>query len=80
MRNLKVNNDAADMICGLRTTEEMNLCKSDIANCFTTLTHLIELGKNNEEVQAFTDDLLSVMRVIGNYNDLINSLSSETDL
>ncbi len=79
MRNVNVTNDAADRISGLRTTEELNLCKSDIADSLTTLTILLDVGRNCEGIQSFTDDLLSVMRVIGNYNELLNSLACETD-
>lgn len=53
--------------------------KCFIADAFGTLSTLINLGRDCEELQHCTDDILKVMEVVNKYNDLLNVLSSTDD-
>lgn len=80
MRRVLLNEQAADQVMRLREDKFGTFSdeKCAIADAFGELTTMINLGRDNEEMANCTDGILKVMNVLGNYNDLLNSLN-ETD-
>ncbi len=79
MKNVSVKKEAAVIIDNLRNGDGFELTKAGIANSLSSLAKLIDAGRDNEDINVWTDDLLSVMYVLGEYNDLVNALYFEKD-
>lgn len=79
MKNVNVTNDAFDRIVGIRSGNEMEMIKTGISDSFSTLSELINAGRDEESISVWVDDLLKVMFVLSDYNALVNSLQDISD-
>jgi len=80
MRRVLLTENAANEVMRIREDkfEAYSDEKCTIADAFGELATMINLGRDCEEMANCTDGILKVMNVLGNYNDLLNSLN-ETD-
>ena len=79
MEQIKVSADAYVAIGGLRNSEDYELAKTNIADSMSTLSALIHLGRDEETISPWADDLLKVMFTLGEYNNLVNAFSETSD-
>lgn len=79
MKDIKVSADAYVTIDGLRNGEDYELAKTLIADSMSSLAALIHLGRDEEDIATWTDDLLKVMFTLSEYNNLVNELSEKFD-
>ena len=79
MKEIKVSADAYVAIDGLRNGEDYGLAKELIADSMSSLAALIHLGRDEETISTWTDDLLKVLYTLGEYNSLVNALSDTSD-
>ena len=79
MKQVEVCTDALVLIDGLRTSEEYELAKASIADSLSALANIISAGRDNDNVNMWTDDLLRVAYTIGQYNEMVNALYQTRD-
>ena len=79
MESIEVSKKAFIRINNLRNGDDFDLAKSNIADALTTLSDIIQAGRDEEVINAWTDDLLLVMAVVGDYNNLINDLEETSE-
>lgn len=73
--------NAADQVMRLRENKfgAFDDEKKVIADAFSNLTTMINLGRDCEEMANCTDNILMVMNVLSRYNDLINDIGQTDD-
>ena len=54
--------------------------KIEIADSLCGLVDMMGFGVDDNDVTPFTNDILKAMRVISNYNDVINGLNETRDV
>lgn len=79
MKDIKVSTDAYEAIDGLRNRFDKELAKELIADSMSSLSALIHLGRDEETIGTWTDDLLKVMFTLGEYNKLVDALSEKSN-
>ena len=79
MEQIKVSADAYAAIDGLRNSEDYVLAKTNIADSMASLAALIHLGRDEDNISTWTDDLLKVLYTLGEYNSLVNALYNTSE-
>ena len=81
MRRVLLTENAANEVMRIREDKfgAYSDEKCNIADAFGELATMINLGRDCEEMANCTDGILKVMNVLGNYNDLLNSLNETND-
>lgn len=76
MKQIQVTDMAAHSIEMLRInqSEDFYFKKSQIADAMTTVSTLIEVGRDDSEISFLADNLLSVLNVLSSYVFLLNKL------
>ena len=70
---------AKESIENIRDNSNFMLKKSDIADSLSTLAGMMQAGRDDEGINVWTDEIISAMHTIGEYNNLINNLNEEHD-
>lgn len=77
MKETKVSADAHEAIDNLRNRFDNELAKELIADSMSTLAALIYIGRDEETISPWIDDLQKVMFTLGEYNNLVNAIAKE---
>lgn len=78
MKNVMLTNRAAVLVNELQDTAfEMSKC--NISDAQSSIARLIELGRDEETISPWTDDLLKVLYTLSEYNELINAIREPSD-
>lgn len=74
MKQIEVSNDAQKRISRLRDgSEEYGMIVSNIALSQARLAQLVNLGRDDDSIEPWTDDLLKVMYTLAEYTDLVQA-------
>ncbi len=80
METINISNNAAEYINELQNSNETySLHKENIANSLSAIAEMICCGRDSEDIAAHTDELLSTMRTIADYNTLLDNVSATSD-
>ena len=79
MKHVKVSAGAYVAIDNLRNSDDYVQAKANIADSMTSLATLVHLGRDEESISEWTDDLLKVMFTLGEYNSLVNVLYNTSE-
>lgn len=77
MKETKVSADAHEAIDNLRNRFDNELAKELIADSMSTLAALIYIGRDEETISPWIDDLQKVMFTLSEYNNLVNAIAKE---
>lgn len=77
MKETKVSADAYEAIDNLRNRFDNELAKELIADSMSTLAALIYIGRDEETISPWIDDLQKVMFTLSEYNNLVNAIAKE---
>ena len=77
MKETKVSADAHEAIDNLRNRFDNELAKELIADSMSTLAALIYIGRDEETISPWIDDLQKVMFTLSEYNNLVNDIAKE---
>ena len=79
MKQINISKDACSIINELRNGNGFEPVKAGIADSLSTLSNMISAGRDSEDISAWTDELMSVMYVLSEYNSLVNALYDTSD-
>ena len=80
MKQIKLSKDALERISRLRDgSEEYGMIVGNIALSQGRLAQLVELGRDDDSIEPWTDDLLKVMYTLSEYTDLVLALYDTSD-
>ena len=81
MKQVILTDNAAKTIENLRSNnaEACLMYKCELADSFATLANLIQIGRDEPELNQHADGLLSVMQRLAEYNTLLNQIAEERD-
>ncbi len=75
MKQIEVSNDALERISRLRDgSEEYGMIVGNIALSQARLAQLIILGRDEDNIKPWTEDLQDVMHTLSEYTDLVTAL------
>ena len=78
MKTIQVTDTAAVRVNDLQDTG-FERSKCNIADAQSSVARLIHLGRDEETIQPWTDDLLKVLCTLAEYNELINAIRETSD-
>ncbi len=80
MKKVLLSNRGAEKIRTLRDdADSFTLEKYEIADAMCGLTDMMAFGLDSNDVTSFTNSIFNAMRIISNYNEIVNSLNETMD-